>query len=129
MALNNPSLALGRFLLQSTSPKLPTLSDIPLFSTNLFQLACLLALFVGLNLSFLTRAFEWFFKITEVAPFKPVEVFRKDSFWALHFSLFSSIIFLILCLFQSAVFFVLPIWPFGSSFPWSLLRWKLHKER
>ena len=52
--LTNPGRALGRSCLLSISLKLLTLSDIQLFSTNLFRLASLLALFVGLNLSFLT---------------------------------------------------------------------------
>ena len=56
MALTNPGRALGRFSLLSISLKLLTLSGIPLFSTNLFRLASLLALLVGLNLFFLTGA-------------------------------------------------------------------------
>ena len=42
--------------------KLLTLFGIPLFSTNLFRLASLFALLVGLNLSFLIDALEWFIK-------------------------------------------------------------------
>ena len=41
-----------------------------------------------LNLSFSLGALLWFFKITKVAPFESVEVFRKDPFLALFFSLF-----------------------------------------
>ena len=43
--------------------------------------------------------------------------------------LFSSLmIFRLLCLLPSAVLFTLTIWPFGSLPPWSLLRWRPHKE-
>ena len=60
MGVTNPGRALGRFLLLSTSPKLSTLSGIPPLSTKLFRLASFLALFVGLNLFFLTGALAWF---------------------------------------------------------------------
>ena len=63
--LTNPSRPLGWFLLLSISPKFSILSGIPPFSTNLFRLAYLLALLVGLNLFFLIGALAWFFKITE----------------------------------------------------------------
>ena len=56
MGLTNPGRALGRFSLLSISQKLLTLSGIPPFSTNSFRLASLLALLVGLGLSFLTGA-------------------------------------------------------------------------
>ena len=54
--LTNPGRALGRSGLPLISRKLSTLSGIPPFSTNLFRLASLLALLVGLNLSFLIGA-------------------------------------------------------------------------
>ena len=57
----------------------------PSFSTKSFRLASLLALLVGLNLLFLIGALAWFIKITKVASFKFVEVFRKDPFLALYF--------------------------------------------
>ena len=63
-------------------------SGILPFFINSFRLASLLALLVGLNLSFLIDALVWFFKITKAAPFESVEVFRKDPYLALHFSLF-----------------------------------------
>ena len=85
MGLTNPSQALGRFSLLSTSAKLSTLSGIPFFSTNLFWLVCVLALLVGLNLSFLIATLAWFFKIAKVAPFKSVDMFCKDPFLALYF--------------------------------------------
>ena len=88
MGLTNPGRALGRFSLLLISLKLLTLSGIRPFSTNSFRLASLLALLVGLNLSFLIGALVWFFKITKAAPFESVEVFRKDPFLALYFSLF-----------------------------------------
>ena len=100
----------------------------PAFSTNLFRLASLLALLVGLNLSFLIGALVWFIKITKVAPFESVEVFRKDPFLALYFSLSSLMIFLLLCLLPSAALFTLTTWPFGPPPPWSPLRQRPHKE-
>ena len=128
MGLTNPGRALGRFSILSISLKLLTLSGIPLFSTNLFRLASLLALLVGLNLSFLIGALVWFFKITKAAPFESVEVFRKDLFFALYFSLPSLMIFQLLCLLLSAALFTLTILPFGPLPPWSPLRWRLRKE-
>ena len=62
MGLTNPGLFLRRFLLLSTSRKLSTLSNTPPFFTNLLQLVSLLALFVGLNFSFLAGALAWFSK-------------------------------------------------------------------
>ena len=80
MGLTNPGLDLRRFLLLSAPRKLSTLSGIPPISTNSFRLASLFALLVGLNLSFVIGALAWFFKITRVAFFESVEVFRKDPF-------------------------------------------------
>ena len=128
MGLTNPGRALGRFSLLSISLKLLTLSGIPPFFINLFQLAFLLALLVGLNLSFLIGALVWFIKITKVAPFESVEVFRKDPFLALYFSLSSLTIFQLFCLLPSAALFTLTIWPFGPPPPRSPLRWRPHKE-
>ena len=82
MGLTNPGRALGRFSLLLISRKLLTLSGIPFFSINSFRLVLLLALLVGLNLSFLIGALAWFFKITKVVLF---EVFSKDPFLALYF--------------------------------------------
>ena len=104
---NKPKPAPGQLFLLSTSPKLLSLSGISPFSENLFRLAALLALLDGLNLSFLIGALAWFFKITKIACFDSVEVFRKDPFFALHFSVFSSMIFLLLCLLPSAALFTL----------------------
>ena len=70
----------------------------------------------------------WFIKITKVVPFESVEVFRKDPFLALYFSLSSLMIFRPLCLLPSAVFFMLTIWPFGPPLPRSPLQWRPHKE-
>ena len=86
----------------------------PACSTNSFRLASNLAFLVGLNLPFLIGALLWFIKITKVVPFESVEVFHKNPFMALHFSLCSSMIFLLLRLLPSAVLFMLTIWPFGS---------------
>ena len=128
MGLTNPGQTLGRSCLLSISPKLLTLSGIPPFFTNLFWLASLLALLVGLNLLFLIGALVWFFKITKVIPFGFVEVLRKDPFLALYFSLYSLMIFRLLCLLPSAALFILTIWPFDPLPPWTLLRWRPHKE-
>ena len=119
MGLTNPGRALGRSCLLSTSLKLLILSGISPFSTNSFWLASLLALLVGLNLSFLTAWLVWFFKITKVVPFESVEVFRKDSFLALFFSLSSLMIFLLLCLLPSAALYAddLAIWSSCPSVP------------
>ena len=89
MSLTNPGRALGQPCLLLISPKLLTLSGIPPFSINLFQLASLLVLLVGLNLSYLIGALVWFIKITKAVPFEFVEVFRKDPLLALYFSPYS----------------------------------------
>ena len=117
MGLTNPCRALGRFSILSISLKLLTLSGIPPFFTNLFRLASLLALLVGLNLSFLTGVLVWFIKITKVVPFESVEVFRKDPFLAPYFSLSSLMIFRPLCLLSSAALYAddLAIWPSSPS--------------
>ena len=128
MSLPNPGRALGRSFPLSISLKLLTLSGIPPFLTNSFQLASLLALLVGFNLSFLTGALAWFIKITKAAPFESVEVFRKDSFLALFFSLSSLMIFRPLCLLPLAAFYTLTIWPFGPPLPRSPQWWRPHKE-
>ena len=64
----------------------------------------------------------------KVVPFESVEVFRKDLFLALYFSLFSSMISLVFCLLPSAVLFLLTIWPFGPPPPRFPLRWRPYKE-
>ena len=78
MGSTNLDRTFGRFLLPSTSPKLLTLFGILPFSTNSFWLASLLALLVGLNLSFLMGVLAWFIKIPKVVPFESVDMFRKD---------------------------------------------------
>ena len=128
MGLTNPGRAFGRSCLLSISLKLLTLSGIPSFSTNSFRLTSLLALLVGLNHSFLTGALVWSIKITKVVPFESVEVFHKNPFLALYFSLSSSMIFRLLNLLPSATLFTLTIWPFDLLPLWSLLRWRPHKK-
>ena len=59
----------------------------------------------------------WFIKITKAVPFESVEVFHKDPFLALYFSLSSLMIFRPLCLLSSAALFTLTIWPFGPPHP------------
>ena len=93
MVLTNPGRALGRFSLLLISPKLLVLSGIRLFSINSFRLTSLLALLVAINLFFLIGALAWFIKMSKVAPFKSVEVFRKNPFLARYFSLSSLMIF------------------------------------
>ena len=128
MSLTNSGRSLGRLSLLSTSTKLSILSGTPPFFARLFRLAPLLALLVRPNLSFLIGALAWFVKITKVIPFESVEIFCKDPFLALYFSLFSSKIFLLLGLLPSAALFTFNIWPFGP-FPFRfLLGWKPHKE-
>ena len=95
---------------------------------NSFRLASHLALLVGLNLSFPIGVLLWFIKITKAVPFESVEVFCKDPFLALYFSLSSLMIFRLLCLLPSAALFMLTIWPFGPPPPRSLRRWRPHKE-
>ena len=102
---------------------LSTLPGIPPFSTNSIQLASLLALLVGLNLSFLIGALVWFIKITKVIPFEFVEVFCKDLFLALYFSLSSSMIFRLLCLLLSAALFTLTMWTISQEALFRLKRW------
>ena len=58
------------------------------FPQTLFKLAQRFASFDGLKSYFLTSALAWFIKITKVVPFESVEVFHKDPFLALFFSLF-----------------------------------------
>ena len=125
---NKPNRALGRSSPLSTSRKLSTLSGTPPFSINSFRLASFLALLVRLNLFFLIGVIVWFIKITKVARFESVEVFRKDLFLFLYFSLLLSMIFLLLCLLSLAALFMLTIWPFGPTAPRSLLRWRPHKK-
>ena len=128
MGLTNPGRVLERSCLLMISLKLSTLSGIPPFSTNSFRLTFLLTLLVGLKLSFLIGALLWFMKITKVVPFESVEMFRQDPFLALYFSLFSLMIFRLLCLLPSAALFTLTMWPFGPLFSRSPLRWRPHKE-
>ena len=125
---NKPRPGSRKILSTIDFSKALTLSGIPLFFINSFRLASLLALLVGLNLSFLIGALVWFFKITKATPFESVEVFRKDPFLALYFSLSSLMIFRFFCLLPSAALFTLKIWPFGPLSPRSPLRWRPHKE-
>ena len=126
MGLINPGRALERFFLLSTLPKLSPLSGT--FSTNLFRVASVLALLVVLNLSFLIGMLAWFFKTTKVVLFESVEVFRKNPFLALYFSLPLSMVFLLLRLLPSAVLFMLTVRLSGFLLPRSLVRSRSHKE-
>ena len=128
MSLTNRGRIFERSSLLFIFRKLSTLSGTPPFSTNSFRLTSVLALIVGLNLSFLIGALWWLIKITKVVPFESIEVFRKDPFLDLHFSLSSSMIFLLLCLLPSAVLFILTMWTIGPPSPWPLRQWWSHKE-
>ena len=103
MGLTNPGQALERSSLLLISQKLLTMSGIPPFSTNSFRLASLLALLIGLNLSFQISTLVGLNKITKVIPSK---MFHQVQFLTLYFSLISSMIFLLLCLFPSAALFM-----------------------
>ena len=105
MGLTNLGRALGRYLQPLTSLNLLTLSGIQLFSIHLFRMASILALLVGLDLSFLISMLAQFFNIAKVAPFEYVDVFCKDPFLALYFFLFSSMIFLLVCFFSLAAIY------------------------
>ena len=87
MSLTYVGLAVEQSLLRSTSLRLSTLAFHSFFK-NLFQMASLLALLVGLNLFFPTGVLVWFFKITKITPYESANVFCKDPFLALYFSLF-----------------------------------------
>ena len=128
MGLTNPDWALGRSCLLLISLKLLTLSGIPSFSINSFRLASLLVLLVGVNLSFPDRRACVVYQNHKSRSFPVVEVFRKDPFLALYFSLSSSLIFRSLCPLPSAALFTLTIWPFGPPLPQSPLRWRPHKK-
>ena len=128
MGLTNPGRALGRSCLLSISLKLLTLSGIPPFFTNSFRVAFLLALLVGLNLFFSNRRACVVYQNHKSRSFESVEVFRKDPFLAMYFSLSSSMIFRLLCLLPSAALFTLTIWPFGPPPLRSLVWWRPHKE-
>ena len=113
MSLTTPNLAIGRLSPRSTSSRLLSLYGTPIFFINSFRLVSLLAFLARFNLSFLTGALAFLIKITKAAPFESTEVFREDPFLAPYFFLFSSMIFLLLCLFYSAAFFMLTTWPFS----------------
>ena len=127
MGLTNPGRALGRSCLLSISLKLLSLSGIPPFFHKLIS-AGLPPCFARWTQSFLLiGALVWFIKITKAVPFESVEVFRKDPFLVLYFSLSSLMIFRLLCLLPSAALFTLTIWPFGPPPLRSPLRWRPHK--
>ena len=120
MGLTNPSRALWRSLLLSTSRKLSTLFGTPLFSTISFRLAFLLALLIGLNLS-LRRA-RVVYQNQKSRSFRVRRDVPQGS--ALDPVLFStSMIFLLLWLFPSAALYAhdLVIWS-------SLLQLRPHKK-
>ena len=71
---NKPNSGSQTILSTADFSKRLTLSSIPPFSIYSFWLVSLLALLVGLNLSFLIGALAWFIKITKVVPFESVEV-------------------------------------------------------
>ena len=125
MSLTNQGRDLGRSTLLMISRKLLTLSGTPPFSTNSFRASSFLALLVGVNLFFSNGRACVNHKSRS---FESVEVFRKDPFLALYFSLSSPMISLLLCLLPSDAHFMMTIWPFGTPPPWFLLRWRPHKQ-
>ena len=127
MGLKNPGRAFGQFSLISISLKLLIPSGILPFSINSFRLASLLALLVGLNLSFLIGALAWFIKSQKSLLLSLLRCSPRIRCWPCTF-LSSLMIFLFLCLFPSAALFTLTIWPFGLTLPRSLLQWRQHKE-
>ena len=127
MGLINPDRALGQSSLLLISRKLLTVWHPALFQKCIS--AGLSPCFARWTRSFLIGALAWFIKITKAVPFESVEVFRKDPFLALYFSLYSLMIFRPLCLLPSAALFTLTIWPFDPPPPpRSPLRWRPHKE-
>ena len=128
MDLTNPGRTLRRSFLLLISQKLSTLSGILLFSTNSFRLAFLLALLVGLNLSFVMSVLVWFIKITKFIPIESIEVFHKYLLLSQYFYLYLPMISQFLCLLPPTAPFMLMIWPFGSPAPRSSLLWRPHKE-
>ena len=125
MGCTNPSRALQWFLLRLIFLSLLILFGISVFFIYSFRLPPPpLSLLVGLNLSFLTGAVAWFLKIIKVAPFESVEMFRKDPYLTLFFSLsFNDLPALLLI--SVSVLGMLITWPSGLL---SLLLWRLHKE-
>ena len=127
MGLTNPGRALGRFSLLSISLKLLIPSGILPFSINSFRLASLLALLVGLNLSFLIGALAWFIKSQKPLLSSLLRCSPRIRCWPCTF-LSSLMIFLFLCLLPSAALFTLTSWPFGPAPPSIPLQWRQHKE-
>ena len=68
------------------------------------------------------------FKNTKVAHIEFVEMFGKDPFLVLYFSIFSSMIFLFLGPLPSAALFMLTTWSFVPRPPRYLVRWSPHKD-
>ena len=130
MGLANPGRALGRshVLLIFLGFRL-CLASRPFPQTH-FGLAGLPPCFAHWTQSFLSdrHACVVYQNHKRHSFFDSVKVFYTDSFLALHFSLSSLMIFLLLCLLPSAALFMLMIWPFGPPPPRSPLKWGPHKE-
>ena len=83
MGITNSNRDLKRPSLLLISRKYLTLSGTPEpFFRKLISVGPLLTLLFGVNF-FLIGALAWFFKITNIACFESVEVFRKDA-WRPH---------------------------------------------
>ena len=127
MDLTNPSRALGRFSLLSTSPKVSALSSILPFFTSLFRLA-FISSFARWTRSFLSNRLTCVvFQNHKIRSFRVSRSVPQGSILGpVLFS--SSIILLLLCVLPSAAFFMLTIWQFGPPPHKSLLLWRLHKN-
>ena len=130
MGLTNPARFLRRFLLQSTFPRLSTLSGLSLLFIILFRLASLLVSFVGLKSFLYDRRTSMVFQNHKSCFFtESVKVFQKDRSWLCTFLSFHGWS----CCF-SAFFlqlFFLCLYPghlSGPPLPCSLLLWRLYKE-
>ena len=120
MGLTNPGWALGRSCLLSISLKLLILSGIPSFSTNLFRLASLLALLVGLNLSFLIGALVGFSKSPKSFLSSLLRCSARIRSWPYSF---------LLMIFHSSLPSSISCSLYADDLAiWSPLRWRPHKE-
>ena len=91
--------------------------------------AGLLSCFASWAACFLSNRRVWvvFQKPQELPLSSPSQCSPTIRSWSCTF-LFYSVIFLLLCLLLSAIFFILTTWSFSLPSPWSLRQWRLPKE-